>query len=62
MFLYFRRILIDTGEPNVLDYINKLSTVLKEEACDIDQILLSHWHNDHIGGVPDVLKLTKSGM
>ncbi|XP_054281846.1 beta-lactamase-like protein 2 homolog [Macrosteles quadrilineatus] len=55
-----RRILLDTGDENVPQYIANLSKVLKDEVCDIEHVVVSHWHHDHIGGVPDVLKLTKS--
>ncbi|XP_073835342.1 beta-lactamase-like protein 2 homolog isoform X2 [Musca autumnalis] len=51
-----RRILIDTGDPDIPEYIKHLSGVLKEEKATIGTILLTHWHHDHVGGVKDVLK------
>uniref|UniRef100_A0A1B6GZG2 Beta-lactamase-like protein 2 homolog n=1 Tax=Cuerna arida TaxID=1464854 RepID=A0A1B6GZG2_9HEMI len=54
-----RRILLDTGDADVPQYTEQLHKVLTKESCDIEQIVVSHWHHDHIGGVPDVLKLTK---
>ncbi|XP_031627504.1 beta-lactamase-like protein 2 homolog [Contarinia nasturtii] len=51
-----RRILCDTGEPNKPDYIKHLKTVLRDEKATISDIILTHWHNDHIGGVRDVLQ------
>uniref|UniRef100_A0A1B6LYQ2 Beta-lactamase-like protein 2 homolog n=2 Tax=Graphocephala atropunctata TaxID=36148 RepID=A0A1B6LYQ2_9HEMI len=54
-----RRILLDAGDADVPQYTTQLHSVLTQEGCDIEQIVVSHWHHDHIGGVPDVLKLTK---
>lgn len=52
-----RRILLDTGDANYPQYIENLQKVLKSENASIETILLTHWHHDHIGGVPDVLKI-----
>ncbi|XP_037816041.1 beta-lactamase-like protein 2 homolog isoform X1 [Lucilia sericata] len=52
-----KRILIDTGDPDVPEYIKHLSGVLKEEKASISTIILTHWHHDHVGGVKDVLKI-----
>ncbi|CAH0557559.1 unnamed protein product [Brassicogethes aeneus] len=52
-----RRILIDTGDTDVPQYINHLSSVFKHEGIDLAHILISHWHHDHIGGLNDVLEL-----
>lgn len=54
-----RRILLDTGDENVPQYINNLSKVLKEETCSIEHIILTHWHHDHVGGVTDILNITE---
>lgn len=50
------RILCDTGESNKPDYIKHLKTVLNDEKATISDIILTHWHHDHIGGVKDVLQ------
>ncbi|KAB0797143.1 hypothetical protein PPYR_08137 [Photinus pyralis] len=52
-----RRILLDTGEGNTPQYVNSLKAVLHNEGCTLSHIFLSHWHNDHVGGVKDVLDL-----
>lgn len=46
--------LIDTGEGKP-EWIRSLKTVLESEDITIDKALLSHWHHDHIKGVPDLL-------
>ncbi|KAK5973968.1 endoribonuclease LACTB2 [Trichostrongylus colubriformis] len=51
-----RKILIDTGEPNTQQYIDLLQSALREDESEIDCIIITHWHNDHVGGLPDVLK------
>jgi glyoxylase-like metal-dependent hydrolase (beta-lactamase superfamily II) len=28
--------------------------MLQEEGVSIEKVLLSHWHHDHVGGVPDI--------
>lgn len=53
------RILLDTGE-GAEGYIPLLQKVLAEEKCSIHKILLSHWHHDHIDGLPSVRELLKS--
>lgn len=50
-----RRILIDTGDEDVPQYIEHLNDVLKQEKASIDTILLTHWHHDHVGGVKSIL-------
>ncbi|KAF5300295.1 hypothetical protein FQA39_LY11152 [Lamprigera yunnana] len=52
-----RRILLDTGEGNIPQYINHLKAVLTNEGCILAHIFLSHWHRDHVGGLRDVLDL-----
>lgn len=49
-----KKILIDTGDPGVPDYVKNLQKALKEFQCSIQEIIITHWHIDHIGGVPNV--------
>lgn len=53
-----RRILVDTGDADfVAEYIPVLRDAMsKAGATGIEQIVVTHWHRDHIGGVKAVLK------
>ncbi|KAF8910347.1 lactamase [Mucidula mucida] len=57
--------LIDTGEGRD-DYIPVLESALRETASlsdpqqqHISDIVISHWHHDHVGGIPAVLSLLR---
>ncbi|EEH04554.1 metallo-beta-lactamase domain-containing protein [Histoplasma capsulatum G186AR] len=50
------RILIDTGEGRP-SWTENLKAALKNENATIKTVLLTHWHRDHVGGVPDLLKI-----
>ncbi|XP_056644946.1 beta-lactamase-like protein 2 homolog [Diorhabda carinulata] len=50
-----RRILIDTGDEGVPQYLNHLRSVLNYEGIDLAHIFITHWHHDHIGGLNDIL-------
>lgn len=53
-----RRILVDTGEPSNSEYITNLKKVLAEQKVSLQEIVITHWHFDHVGGVSDVCKHT----
>lgn len=55
-----RRILFDTGDSNVPDYIGHLRQVILDERILINDIIVSHWHHDHVGGVDDVLDVIEN--
>jgi glyoxylase-like metal-dependent hydrolase (beta-lactamase superfamily II) len=49
------RILIDTGEGRP-SWIAALQRVLREERAAVAHTLITHWHHDHTGGIPDLLR------
>lgn len=51
-----KRILIDTGEGKPI-WAEKLRQVLESENARIGTVLLTHWHQDHVGGVQQVKEL-----
>ena len=50
----FRKLLVDTGEPCNSDYINNLLEALKRYECSIQEIIVTHKHLDHTGGIADI--------
>ena len=52
-----RRILIDTGAGKPV-WIETLKKVLASEKATVEQVLLTHWHPDHVGGVEDLRLLS----
>jgi len=49
--------LYDTGTPN-----SGIDTMLQNRGVkSLCSVVLSHWHNDHVGGVPLLAKMAKNG-
>ena len=55
-----KRLLIDTGSPDIPEYQYNLGSVLEKAGVSIERILLTHWHIDHVGGVRDVFNTIKA--
>jgi glyoxylase-like metal-dependent hydrolase (beta-lactamase superfamily II) len=49
-----KRLLIDTGQ-GMPTWIASLKQVLEDEKASIASTIITHWHHDHIGGIPDLL-------
>jgi len=52
-----KRILVDAGERDKPDYTAALRQVLTSENTSLQEIIVTHWHPDHVGGVNDIHNL-----
>ncbi|KKK15181.1 hypothetical protein AOCH_005068 [Aspergillus ochraceoroseus] len=50
------RLIIDTGQ-GVPEWADLLDTTLNDHSISLSHVLLTHWHGDHTGGVPDLIRL-----
>ena len=52
---------MDTGHPDIPEYIANLKDGLSKFNCRIQEILISHYHLDHTGGIANVCSEVPSG-
>jgi len=50
------RILIDTSQ-GIPEWAALISSTLADSNITLSHVLLTHWHGDHTGGVPDLLRM-----
>jgi len=51
-----KRLIIDTGQ-GIPEWADLISSTLDRSEVSLSHVLLTHWHGDHTGGVPDLLRL-----
>ncbi|ROT37900.1 metallo-beta-lactamase superfamily protein [Sodiomyces alkalinus F11] len=51
-----RRILIDTAEGGP-SWTAAIKSTLQREEAQVETVLISHWHHDHVGGISNILQL-----
>ncbi|KAG5681123.1 hypothetical protein PVAND_010583 [Polypedilum vanderplanki] len=49
-----KRLLLDTSDPNKKEYLDLLENVLKDEKVIISDLILTHFHQDHIGALKEI--------
>ncbi|KAF3763203.1 metallo-beta-lactamase superfamily protein [Cryphonectria parasitica EP155] len=50
------RLIVDTGQ-GIPDWADLISAAVSKGNFTISSVLLTHWHGDHTGGVPDLIRM-----
>ncbi|KAK3315162.1 beta-lactamase-like protein [Apodospora peruviana] len=50
-----KRLIIDTGQ-GMPAWADLVSSTLAMSSASLSHVLLTHWHGDHVGGVPDLVR------
>lgn len=50
------RLIIDTGQ-GIPEWADLIESTLPLTPATLNHVLLTHWHGDHTGGVPDLLRI-----
>ncbi|KXG53338.1 uncharacterized protein PGRI_003880 [Penicillium griseofulvum] len=50
------RLIIDTGQ-GIPEWADLIASTLTDNSIYLSHIFLTHWHGDHTGGVPDLIRL-----
>ena len=50
------RLIIDTGQ-GIPDWANLISSTINTSKMSLSHVFLTHWHGDHTGGVPDLIRM-----
>ena len=51
-----KRLIIDTGQ-GIPDWADLISSTLTTAKISLSHVFLTHWHGDHTGGVPDLIRM-----
>ncbi|RAO66037.1 uncharacterized protein BHQ10_002049 [Talaromyces amestolkiae] len=51
-----KRLIIDTAQ-GIPEWADLIESTLADSHVHLSEVLLTHWHGDHTGGVPDLLRL-----
>lgn len=52
------KILIDTGEHKNEKFLDNLQRHLSQNELSLQEIIITHWHPDHTGGIEDIAKIS----
>ena len=54
--------MIDAGDADIPEYLIHLKDALQQFSFSIQEILITHWHPDHVGGVDGICQTFNKSM